>query len=79
MLYLRQRGNPVNLTIAYRHDDAHQLTEVRHNSYTGNLLEAYLHDGAGQRTQKCAGGTVTRPSDTSLLFPKLRLGNQDDA
>jgi RHS repeat-associated protein len=61
----KQLGNPVSQTTAYQYDAAQQLTEVRQNSLAGTLLEADLYDEVGQLTQKCTGGTVTRPNDTS--------------
>ncbi|MVF24754.1 hypothetical protein EVC37_24600 [Methylocaldum sp. BRCS4] len=61
----KQLGNPVSQTTAYQYDPAQQLTEVRNGSLTGTLLEADLYDEVGQLTQKCTGGTVTRPNDSS--------------
>jgi RHS repeat-associated protein len=61
----KQIGVPATSTIAYKHDAANQLTEVRQTNLSGSLLEAYLYDNAGQQTKKCSGGTVTRPNDQS--------------
>ncbi|WP_446812190.1 RHS repeat-associated core domain-containing protein (plasmid) [Methylomonas sp. 2BW1-5-20] len=61
----KQIGAPVTNTIAYKLDTANQLTEVRQTNLSGTLLEAYLYDQNGQQTQKCSGGTVTRPNDQS--------------
>lgn len=61
----KQIGVPATSTIAYKHDAANQLTEVRQTNLSGTLLEAYLYDPGGQQTKKCSGGTVTRPNDQS--------------
>jgi RHS repeat-associated protein len=61
----KQIGNPVAATYAYQYDAAQQLTETHQTSLTGAMLEAYLYDNAGNQSQKCTGGTVTRVSNTA--------------
>lgn len=59
----KQLGNPATTTTAYLHNAANQLIETHQTNLSGTLLEAYLYDNAGNQSQKCTGGTVTRPND----------------
>jgi RHS repeat-associated protein len=45
-------------TLAYRHDVANQLLEVRQGTPSGTLLAGLVYDANGNLTRKCEGGAV---------------------
>jgi RHS repeat-associated protein len=47
-------------TLAYVHDTANQLLEIRKNTAKGALQTALVYDANGNLTKKCVGGSVIR-------------------